>query len=208
MRHLKWRDQDEGRAVPIPGTIVERIRQHVEQHGTSRVVTGLNRIEGDYLFSNVGGTNILMYSLVDRLWRKAKTAAGITRKITPHWLRHFFASAGLSKGVPVTDMAEWLGHRDPKITYQTYAHVMPDAPQRLRTVMDSVFTLESELTLPLAFEALTEAAQRRGGRPSRDGGAGRAALQARRRRHSRGCLAGGKAMDSGGGVWRCVVTGM
>ncbi|MFI5761572.1 tyrosine-type recombinase/integrase [Streptomyces sp. NPDC051563] len=158
IRHLKWRDQDEGRAVPIPTSIVVKIRQHVEHHGTFRVATGLNRIEGDYLFSNVGGTNILMYSLVDRLWRSAKAAAGITRKITPHWLRHFFASAGLSKGVPVTDMAEWLGHRDPKITYQTYAHVMPDAPQRLRTVMDSVFALESELTLPLSFEALAEAA--------------------------------------------------
>ncbi|WP_412566139.1 tyrosine-type recombinase/integrase [Streptomyces nojiriensis] len=71
---------------------------------------GGERIPGDYLFSDVGGTNILMYSLVDRLWRRAKQSAGITRTITPHWLRHFFASAGLSKGVPVTDMAEWLGH--------------------------------------------------------------------------------------------------
>ncbi|GGR10563.1 hypothetical protein [Streptomyces netropsis] len=78
---------------------------------------GLNRIAGDYLFSNVGRTNILMYSLVDRLWRNAKKAAGIV-----------FCSAGLSKGVPVTDMAEWIGHRDPNITHQTYAHIMPDAP--------------------------------------------------------------------------------
>ncbi|WP_329404444.1 tyrosine-type recombinase/integrase [Streptomyces melanogenes] len=158
IRHLKWRDQDEGRAVPIPTTIAAKIRQHIEQYGTYRVENGLNRIEGDYLFSNVGRTNILMYSLIDRLWRKAKAAAGIKREITPHWLRHFFASAGLSKGVPVTDMAEWLGHRDPKITYQTYAHVMPDAPQRLRTVMDSVFNLDAELSLPLSFEALVEAA--------------------------------------------------
>ncbi|RKT08238.1 site-specific recombinase XerD [Streptomyces sp. 3211.6] len=158
IRHLKWRDQDEGRGVPIPTTIAAKIRDHIDKYGTYRVETGLNRIEGDYLFSNVGRTNILMYSLVDRLWRTAKRAAGITRKITPHWLRHFFASAGLSKGVPVTDMAEWLGHRDPKITYQTYAHVMPDAPQRLRVVMDSVFTLDVELSLPLSFEALTEAA--------------------------------------------------
>lgn len=58
----------------------------------------------------------------------------------------------------MTDMAEWLGHRDPKITYQTYAHVMPDAPQRLRAVMDAVFTLDSALSLPLSFEALAEAA--------------------------------------------------
>ncbi|MBZ9594003.1 tyrosine-type recombinase/integrase [Streptomyces erythrochromogenes] len=56
-----------------------------------------------------------------RLWRKAKQSAGITRRITPHWLRHFFASAGLSKGAPVTDMAEWFGHRDPRITHETYA---------------------------------------------------------------------------------------
>jgi integrase len=158
VRHLKWRDQDEGRAVPMPATVAAKVRRHIEEYGTYRVENGLNRIEGDYLFSNVGRTNILMYSLVDRLWRRAKQAAGITRRITPHWLRHFFASAGLSKGVPVTDMAEWLGHRDPEITYQTYAHVMPDAPQRLRAVMDSVFNVDSELSLPLSFEALVEAA--------------------------------------------------
>ncbi|GAA3398834.1 tyrosine-type recombinase/integrase [Streptomyces roseoviridis] len=52
-----------------------------------------------------------MYALIDRLWRGAKRNAGITRKITPHWLRHFFASVGLSMGVPVSDVAEWLGHR-------------------------------------------------------------------------------------------------
>ncbi|MGE7389049.1 tyrosine-type recombinase/integrase [Streptomyces sp. NPDC004126] len=142
----------------IPATIAAKIREYIDTYGTYRVEAGLNRIEGNYLFSNVGRTNILMYSLVDRLWRTAKRAVGITRKITPHWLRHFFASAGLSKGVPVTDMAEWLGHRDPKITYQTYAHVMPDAPQRLRVVMDSVFALDTELSLPLSFEALAEAA--------------------------------------------------
>lgn len=99
-----------------------------------------------------------MYSLVDRLWRAAQQAAGITRKITPHWLRHFFASAGLSKGVPVTDMAEWLGHRDPRIAHETYAHIMPDAPERLRTLMDSVLTRETELRLPLEFDVLIEAA--------------------------------------------------
>lgn len=75
-----------------------------------------------------------------------------------HWLRHFFASAGLSKGVPVTDMAEWLGHRDPKITHHTYAHVMPDAPERLRSLMDAVFTTRAELNSPLEFEAVAEAA--------------------------------------------------
>ncbi|MER6121957.1 tyrosine-type recombinase/integrase [Streptomyces sp. NPDC001795] len=157
IRHLKWRDLDEGRAVPVPPSIAAKVQEHVRLYGTFRVEEGLNRLEGDYLFSNIGRTNILMYSLVDRLWRKAKKAAGVSRRITTHWLRHFFASAGLSKGVPVTDMAEWLGHRDPRITHQTYAHVMPDAPERLRTLMDAVFTMQTELDLPLEFEAVVEA---------------------------------------------------
>ncbi|MFE2326494.1 hypothetical protein ACFXD5_21615 [Streptomyces sp. NPDC059385] len=55
-------------------------------------------------------------------------------------------------------MAEWLGHRDPRITHETYAHVMPDAPRRLRALMDSVFTRETELSLPLEFEAVVQAA--------------------------------------------------
>ncbi|MGA5570865.1 tyrosine-type recombinase/integrase [Streptomyces pseudogriseolus] len=134
------------------------MQEHVRRYGTLSVEEGPNRLEGDYLFSNIGRTNILMYSLVDRLWRNAKRAAGIKRRITTHWLRHFFASAGLSKGVPVTDMAEWLGHRDPRITHQTYAHVMPDAPERLRSLMDAVFTMQTELDLPLEFEAVVEAA--------------------------------------------------
>ncbi|MFF3624968.1 hypothetical protein [Streptomyces sp. NPDC002467] len=57
-------------------------------------------------------------------------------------------------------MAEWLGHRDPRITHETYAHVMPmpDALGRLRALMDSVFTRETELSLPLEFEAVVQAA--------------------------------------------------
>lgn len=64
----------------------------------------------------------------------------------------------LSKGVPVTDMAAWLGHRDPRITHQTYAHVMPEAPERLRSLMDAVFAMQAELNLPLEFEAVVEVA--------------------------------------------------
>jgi hypothetical protein len=35
---------------------------------------------------------------------------------------------------------------------------MPDAPERLRSLMDAVFTMQAELNLPLEFEAVVEAA--------------------------------------------------
>ncbi|WP_123970267.1 tyrosine-type recombinase/integrase [Streptomyces sp. TLI_185] len=89
---------------------------------------------------------------------RGQKAAGVSRKITPLWLRHFFASVGLAKGVPVTDMAVWLGHSDSRTTYQTYAHVLPDAPERLRSVLDDVLSLRTQLVLPLQGEALHETA--------------------------------------------------
>lgn len=156
IRHLKWRAPGEGRLVPLPGVIAAKVREHVRRHGTFRVADGPNRMAGDYLFANIGRTNILMYALVHRLWQAARKAAGVARRITPQWLRHFFASVGLAKGVPVTDMAAWLGHSDPRTTYQTYARVLPDAPERLRPVMDDVLTLRTQLVLPLQFEALHE----------------------------------------------------
>ncbi|MGW3328290.1 hypothetical protein [Streptomyces virginiae] len=58
--------------------------------------------------------------------RETTAQAETMRTNTPHWLRHFFASAGLSKRVPVMDMAE--GSR------------------------------ETELSLPLEFEAVVQAA--------------------------------------------------
>lgn len=142
--------------MPLPGVIAAKVREHVRRHGTFRVADGPNRMAGDYLFANIGRTNILMYALVHRLWQAARKAAGVARRITPQWLRHFFASVGLAKGVPVTDMAAWLGHSDPRTTYQTHARVLPDAPERLRPVMDDVLTLRTQLVLPLQFEALHE----------------------------------------------------
>jgi integrase len=158
IRHLKWRDKDEGRPVPMPTYVADKAKAHIQNFGTYRIEEGPNRMEGDYLFSNVGRTNIMMYSLAARLWNEAKKAAGITRKITFQWLRHFFASAALSRGVPVNEAAAWLGHRDPKVTYLTYAHIMPDAPKRLRTVMDSIFRGAVAMDLPLEFDAMDDGA--------------------------------------------------
>lgn len=57
------------------------------------------------MFANIGRTNIQIYALVHWLWQAVRRAAGITRKVTPHRLRHFFDWVELAKVVPVTGMA-------------------------------------------------------------------------------------------------------
>lgn len=45
-----------------------------------------------------------------------------------HALRHTFCSRGAVAGVPLTVMQGWMGHSDPKLTSNIYAHVqLPDA---------------------------------------------------------------------------------
>lgn len=40
-------------------------------------------------------------------------------------LRHFFASNCLRKGIPITDFAEWMGHRSLDVTFKIYRPPMP-----------------------------------------------------------------------------------
>lgn len=55
---------------------------------------------------------------LERLCRKVGIA-----HITPHQLRHYFATYALSHGGDVKAVSEILGHRDVTITLQTYHHV-------------------------------------------------------------------------------------
>ncbi len=47
-------------------------------------------------------------------------------KITPHTLRHTFATRGLEKGIPPKVMQELLGHTNISMTMDIYSHVLPD----------------------------------------------------------------------------------
>lgn len=55
---------------------------------------------------------------------------------TLYGFRHFFASNCLSHGIPITDAAEWMGHRSIQITYRTYRHLMPGSITAAAKILD------------------------------------------------------------------------
>lgn len=145
IRHLKWKDADEGRSTPMPDFVATELHRHVRKYGMIRLEDGPNRMSGNYVFGNVSRQNICApHWFREYIWHPATQAAGVRSDMTPHWLRHFFASACLAGGIPVSELAAWMGHEDPTVTYERYGHLMPDAPTRFRAVMTSA--LQERLT--------------------------------------------------------------
>ena len=63
---------------------------------------------------------------VNKSLQKALVRAKIKKQVTFHALRHTHASILLSKGVQLLTVSKRLGHADPNITLQTYAHVLDE----------------------------------------------------------------------------------
>lgn len=69
-------------------------------------------------------------------FNRARDKAGLPASFTPHSLRHIFASICLSRGVPITDVSKWLGHRNIQTTFGIYGHLVPASQDRARDVLD------------------------------------------------------------------------
>ena len=67
------------------------------------------------IFLGANGQRMDRYA-ADRTVKRLARRAGITKRISPHSLRHSFITAALDAGVPLRDVQEAASHADPRTT--------------------------------------------------------------------------------------------
>ncbi|TSE00575.1 site-specific integrase [Skermania sp. ID1734] len=77
------------------------------------------------VFSQDGTTALRRSNWAGRVLTPAAEAAGLA-PLTPHDLRHTFASIAASRKTPIQAVSKWLGHGDISITARIYTHLFPE----------------------------------------------------------------------------------
>lgn len=157
---------DKDRATVLPESLVPQLREHLErlklQWERDRIEglpgvwlpEGLARKypkageswEWQWLFparevskdpaSEVVRRHHLSDTTFQRILRKAAQSAGLNKRVTPHVLRHSFATHLLEGGADIRTVQELLGHASVETT-QIYTHVMKKPGLGVRSPLDA-----------------------------------------------------------------------
>ena len=90
-----------------------------------------------YLFEGQAGGKYSPTSVANIL-KKATLRAGIKKTVTPHMLRHSFATHLLEQGTDLRYIQELLGHNSSKTT-EIYTHVSKRAIDKIKNPIDDFF---------------------------------------------------------------------
>ena len=108
---------DKERLVPISSRALDELNAWFADRNAMRIKPG----EEDYVFLNRRGAHLTRTMILIMIKRQA-VAAGITKTISPHTLRHSFATALLEGGADLFATQAMMGHEDIATT-EIYTHI-------------------------------------------------------------------------------------
>lgn len=114
------------RSVMLSQTLKEVLRHYFDQYQPRM-----------WLFEGQGGHTPYSAKSVQQVVIQHARKAGITKRVTPHILRHCFATHLLDNGTDVRFIQELLGHKDLKTT-MIYTHITTKTLQSIQSPLDKL----------------------------------------------------------------------
>ncbi|WP_327668456.1 MULTISPECIES: tyrosine-type recombinase/integrase [unclassified Streptomyces] len=126
---LKHRKAGEYRDVPLPARIRSTVEWYAEKYGTT---------DGYLLRQPTDVSRPYPHWGLWNQWQRIKAAGDVNTPegMVVYGFRHFFASNCLGSGIPITDVAEWMGHKSIDVTFKIYRHLMPGSIGAAAKVLD------------------------------------------------------------------------
>lgn len=147
VRNLKWSDintvtneiklfgkGNNTRIIPLTDDFVMQILRYRDNLRLLKENGIVNVLEDKYVFKStkpgskgeVPMTSKAIYNILNDFFVRAN----IDKRITPHSLRHTFASFGIKNNMSLTVLSKILGHSTPRVTAEVYAHIIDKKQMR------------------------------------------------------------------------------
>ena len=117
---------DKERCVPLPAPVLAELRRLWKSHRHQR-----------WLCPSPTGTGPITRSALGQTFRKVLAETGIKARVTPHTLRHSYATRLLEAGVELRIVQILLGHASIGTT-AIYTHLTEPTRAGLKTILDRV----------------------------------------------------------------------
>ena len=124
---IKCQGSKKSRSIPLYPAALRALREYVNDVRSSMLFDHSENA----LFVNVNGTRMSRQGFW-KILKQYQHAAGITKEITPHTLRHSFAVHLLENGADLVSLQELMGHCDISST-QMYTHMIN---QKIKSVYE------------------------------------------------------------------------
>jgi integrase len=131
------------RTISLPPSGIDALRAHRLRQLELRVTLGQGKPEsGALVFSTIEGAPLSPDNL-SRDWRRVVTAFDLPR-VKFHALRHSHASALIASGLDVLTVSRRLGHGNPVVTLNTYAHLFAKTDERAADAIEAALRTAGE----------------------------------------------------------------
>lgn len=121
---------DSRRTIPLAAHVGDALAAHLAHYPAVDLGDG----QGALVFRNRDGRDVKSCRFRDVFDAAAKLAK--LTDITPHDLRHYYASLLIRRGLSVVAVQSLLGHKDASTTLDTYSHLWDDDNDRARDAIE------------------------------------------------------------------------